>query len=248
MPNEKHRDFNEILLDEERNAHRWLRVFVLVAPIAMAPAFVLPVWNWLGFSLFSNFLIGLYFLLLIMVEWSYIRASFGSPGRISSTWVRWSWKTVLSRFKRWPHFLFDFRPCLRVFRTLILIQIRAKSLRIGSALSVNCQNRLGPPIASFVNDAFPKWTTTAPGLPTALVKRITSFSYSSSFIWHVWHPYSSLSLDWESQRSFIILTMFVDFIIQNSISIKHLDVKSILTLHFYLIRMTVLLIWDLDRY
>jgi hypothetical protein len=88
MPPEKDRDFNEVLLDEERNAHEWLRRFVLAAPIATAPLFIIPVANWLGDSLFGKFLIAMYCFLVFMTEWSYIRTAFSSPGKVPSNWVR----------------------------------------------------------------------------------------------------------------------------------------------------------------
>ena len=88
MPDEARRDFNEILLDEERNAHQWLRRFVLAAPISASPLFIVPVWTWLGPSFLANLLVGLYCLLAFMTEWSYIRTAYTSPGKVPSNWVR----------------------------------------------------------------------------------------------------------------------------------------------------------------
>jgi len=92
----KERNFNDVLLDEERHAHKWLQRFVLAAPIATAPMILVPLHYWLGRTFTGHFLISLYCFIAFMAEWSYIRAAFASPGRVLSTWVCCEPETVIS--------------------------------------------------------------------------------------------------------------------------------------------------------
>lgn len=90
MSSEKGRNFDELMLSEERSAQRWMRRFVIAAPIVTAPLFLFPLLSWLGFSKISIFASAVYFFLIFMTEWSYLKASFGTPGRVPSSWVRTS--------------------------------------------------------------------------------------------------------------------------------------------------------------
>jgi hypothetical protein len=80
--------WSDVLIEEELIAHQWLRRFVIAAPIATAPLFLVPLHFWLANAPLGIFLKCLYVFLIIMTEWSYLKASFTSPGSIPSNWVR----------------------------------------------------------------------------------------------------------------------------------------------------------------
>ena len=80
--------WSDVLIEEEIIAHGWLQRFVIAAPVATAPLFLVPLRFWLGDSLWGLLLSGFYIFLIIMTEWSYLKASLSSPGAIPSNYVR----------------------------------------------------------------------------------------------------------------------------------------------------------------
>ena len=88
MPSEKGRDFNEVLLEEDRKAQKWMQRFTIAAPLFTAPMLLVPFHYWMGSSFIGLCCSAFYIFLIIMAEWSYYKAAFTSPGRVPASWVR----------------------------------------------------------------------------------------------------------------------------------------------------------------
>lgn len=88
MASDKGRDFNQMMIDEDKKAQKWMQRFTMAAPLFTAPMVLGPFYFWMGLSSISVCIIAFYLFLIIMTEWSFYKAAFSSPGRVPASWVR----------------------------------------------------------------------------------------------------------------------------------------------------------------